>query len=75
MPDDIDAEYDAFISRHANETPFFVPRIPTARERWENAKLVHILIAIALFGCALPVALLAVGIGFLGMLSALTGRG
>lgn len=74
MAEDIDAEYDAFLSRNAAEGPVYSVRKPTYRQRWSEAKLIHVLIAIALAGFVLPLAILFFGIGALGILSAIMGR-
>ena len=72
MTTPLDEEYEAYMSRFHDAT-IYVPRKLSYRERWQTAKLLHILIAIAFVGCALPILILFVGIGALGILATIKG--
>lgn len=74
MAEDIEAEYDEYLSSVGANVPVYTPRKLSYMGRWRAAKLIHIMIAVALFGCVLPFAILFFGIGALGVISAVMGR-
>lgn len=72
----LDDEYEWAMSRVEAPTTgrVFDAAPPTFRERWAEAKLRDILIAILLVGFVLPWVILIGGIGSLAIWDALTGR-
>ncbi len=64
-----DDEFDAFMDKIERK----YAKKPTIREICRTAKLLHILLAIAFIGFVVPLAVLVVGIGALGLLAAIKG--